>query len=198
MKKAILLATLGLSYLFTDAQWKPKIQYGIKGGLNLATWAGENVTVIGDRKNRVSIHGGGLVNIAVIKNISVQPEMLFSAEGVRYENTAWADKQNLEYLNIPVLGMYSHPSGFFAETGPQIGFLLSAKIGKDGDSKSNKDEFKSTDFKWTFGMGYKIKSGMGVGVRYNLGLAEVYDRTNFQVKNRVFAMTVFYTFGVVK
>lgn len=198
MKKMILLAILGLSYFFADAQGKSKIQYGVKGGLNFATWGGENVNLIGDRKNRVSIHAGGLVNIPVTKNISIQPELLFSGEGVRYENTVWADKQNLTYLNIPVLGMYNHPSGFFAETGPQIGFLLSAKIEKDGDSGDNKDYFKSNDFKWAFGVGYKIRSGLGVGLRYNLGLAQVYDRTNFQVKNKVFAVMLFYTFSVVK
>ena len=76
--------------------------------------------------------------------------------------------------------------GFSIEAGPQIGFLLSAKVDweEDGDSGTEdiKDEVKGIDFGVNLGFGYKLDSGLNFGARYNLSLTELPD-TEFEEVN---------------
>jgi len=64
----------------------------------------------------------------------------------------------MDYVNIPVLFKYNNPGGFFAETGPQLGFLISAKAKSGSVSFDAKSNYKSTDFSWAIGAGYLISS----------------------------------------
>ena len=110
------------------------------------------------------------------------------------------DKASLhyDYLNIPVLIKYSHESGLFAETGPQAGFLLSAKGKSDGGTYDVKDGVQSFDFSWALGIGYKLHDiGLGIDVRYNLGLTNTIKNTfnGSSAKNGVFQIDLFYMFS---
>ena len=105
---------------------------------------------------------------------------------------------NQSYLNIPVLAKYQHSSGLYGETGPQLGFLLAANVKSGGTSQDVKSSYKSTDFSWAFGVGYKIPLiGAGIDARYNLGLSNIAaEQVNgYSVKNSVFQIGVFYLFG---
>jgi hypothetical protein len=86
--------------------------------------------------------------------------------------------------------------GFRIETGPQPGIMVAAHAKSGGNSVSVKDEFKSFDFSWVFGVGYIASSGLGVDARYNLGLSNIDDVSGGGTEhNRVFALGVFYQFN---
>jgi hypothetical protein len=103
-------------------------------------------------------------------------------------------KLKLNYINIPLLAQYMTLDGFRLQTGPQIGFLTSAKS-KVGDvERSVKDDLSSVDFSWTFGAGYLFPSGFGVDARYNHGISNISDDEIFEARNRVFQFGVFYQF----
>ncbi len=111
---------------------------------------------------------------------------MYSGQG--YAGEGADDLVALNYLNIPLMGKYYLTKGFSLETGPQIGFLLSAKD-KDTDVKG---AFNTVDFGVNFGLGYKLDNGLHFGVRYNLGLSDINSIDSFTDKNRVFQLSVGY------
>jgi Outer membrane protein beta-barrel domain len=104
------------------------------------------------------------------------------------------NKLNLNYINIPLLAQYMTLDGFRFETGPQIGFLTAAKS-KSGDVTVDvKDDLESVDISWAFGVGYLFPggSGWGVDLRYNHGITNISEDNDFEARNRVFQLGVFY------
>lgn len=116
----------------------------------------------------------------------------------------------LNYIQIPIMAKFYVSEGLSLEAGPQIGFLASAEVDSDstetslfdGSSVSTsstvdaKEIVKSVDFGLNFGLGYKLDSGLNFALRYNLGLSNIYDvsETDVKIKNRVFQLSVGYTF----
>jgi hypothetical protein len=185
MKKIFLLFVMAGSFAIAKAQ----VNIGVKGGLNVANIGGSDVE---DNKAKLGFHLGGLLNVPVAESFSVQPELVFSLQGVKYDGDA---KVNMSYLNIPILAKYTTKAGFFAETGPQLGFLLSAKSKVDGESGNVKDYFKKTDFSWALGIGYQSQSNIGVNARFNFGLSKLDADGEVKMFNRVFQVGLFYLLG---
>ena len=186
MKKLALVLTVFSATVFgANAQ----IQFGIKAGANFAT-----VSNFEGSKTMVNFNGGALVKIPLADALSLQPEVVYSGQGAKFDG----GKLALTYINIPVLVKYSLPVGVFFETGPQLGLRMSAKLKVDGqDDQDFKDATKSTDFSWAFGAGYMIPDiNLGVDVRYNLGLASINKESgDGSSKNGVFQVGVFYLLG---
>lgn len=195
MKKVFVLVAAVVLVSAVQAQ-KGSIKFGVKAGANFYKFSGDDAD-FGDvsPKIQVGIAGGGLVNIPVSDMFSVQPEVLFSMEGTKYEESGDKLMYKTNYINIPVLFQYNNASGFYAETGPQIGFLMSAKADDGSNSTDVKDSFKGTNFSWALGLGYKMKSGFGFGARYNLGLGNIVDESDIDIKLGGFHVGVFYLFG---
>src|SRR5262249_55046260 len=129
-----------------------------------------------------------LLKIHLTQAMSVQPEAVYSVQGLKGSD----GKLALNYINIPVLVTYTLPEGLFFQTGPQLGFLVSAKA-KDnsGNSEDLKPIFKSTDFAWVFGTGYLIPDiNLGFNARYNLGISSL-GKDGGSSKNSVFQIGIF-------
>lgn len=169
------------------------VEFGLKGGLNVSTVSVESPGAEVD--SRVSGHIGGLAHIHLSSMFALQPELTFSGQG--YKSKSDQDI-NLNYINLPVLLQYMAKSGFRIETGPQLGALISAKYKAPSINEDIKDNYKTLDVSWAFGAGYITKSGFGLDVRYNLGLAKINDNNLPDNKNRVFQAGVFYQFKAMK
>ncbi|MCV5968839.1 PorT family protein, partial [Lactococcus petauri] len=76
---------------------------------------------------------------------------------------------NLNYINVPLMLQFNK-SGFFAEAGPQVGFLVTGKVkttdGTNTEEMDVKDELNAIDFGVNLGAGYITNSGFGFGARY--------------------------------
>lgn len=194
MKKTFLILAFSGAFLATKAQ---DIKYGVKAGLNLANVAGD----VEGNKMKIGFNAGGFARISVTETISFQPELLLSTQGAKekgsYAGVSYEGKNNLTYLNIPLLAQYNTTSGFYGETGPQFGFLVSAKAKSDGEKVDIKDNLKTLDLSWAFGVGYLTQSNVGVNVRYNLGLSNIADAkgSDAKMRNSVFQAGVFYVLG---
>jgi hypothetical protein len=190
MKKVLLSFVLAASFFGATAQ----VQFGAKAGANLANVVGDDAE---EAKSKIGFNVGAFVEIPAGEKFSVKPELVYSLQGAKFEETGEDDvKFNLSYINIPVLAKYNIAEGFFAETGPQIGFLVSAKAKQgDADGVDIKDTFKGTDFSWALGLGYELPEGFGFNARYNLGLSKLPEDGDGKVKNGVFQVGVFYKFG---
>jgi len=199
MKKNIFLfpVLLLLSYFAkaqnTHTQSKSKVdvsspQLGIKAGVNIANMHVENNT---EYESRTGFYIGALAHIHIAEHFAVQPEVMYSAQGSELGTI----KGKYDYINVPVLLQYMTHNGFRLQTGPQVGFLVSAK-NKSGDLEVDvKDQLNTVDFAWSFGASYLSKVGLGLDARYNLGLTDILDDdANPEAKHRVWQIGVFYQF----
>jgi opacity protein-like surface antigen len=205
MKKIILAAVAVLVFGFVNAQ---KVQFGLKGGLNVAN---QDFSVDGfpSTSSRIGFHIGGFVEVKISDKLCIQPEVLYSTQGSKFDltvndggteyNTASIFK--LAYINIPVMFKYYVAKKISLEAGPQIGFLTSSKLyvtvlGKDV-SQNAKDLYESVDFGLNLGAGYDFTEKISAGVRYNFGLANIaknQEGDDSTIKNAVFSVSLGYKF----
>ncbi len=185
MKKLLgAISLFVMSHTLVQAQ---HTNFGIKGGYNSASIEVDNGT---DYDAISGLHIGGLAHIHVSPHFAVQPELVYSGQGGERPN----QKLKLGYINLPVLGQYMAGGGFRLQTGPQLGFLVSAEQ-KIGDIEVDVDDaYDSIDFSWVFGAGYLFSSGLGIDLRYNLGLSDISDGGNIDAMNRVVQLGLFYQF----
>ena len=182
-----------------------KTDFGLKGGINLANFSGDN-----DGSNAiVGLQVGFYSEFKVSDKFAIQPELLYSIQGASDEGTATIEgytvdfkgKFNLGYINLPVMAKYYTNEKFSIEFGPQIGFMTSAKLKTDftiletGQTGSSTDDakqfFKGVDFGLNFGLGYKISDKVGANLRYNAGLANIADTDDGStIKNSVFSLSL--------
>ncbi|CAC9974126.1 PorT family protein [Flavobacterium sp. WLB] len=200
MKKIMFTVTAVMAFAFSNAQ---EVKFGVKAGVNLTTLTGD----IEEASSKVGFHVGGFAEIKLSDKFSIQPEVLYSTQGAKekgefeFNGDVYDVEMNykLAYINVPVLAKYYVAEKFSLEAGPQIGFLVSAK-GKAtvlGNSEEDdiKDGFESIDFGVDFGAGYDFTENLSVGLRYNLGLANLAkDAEDYKINNSVFSLSVGYKF----
>lgn len=161
---------------------------GIKAGVNIADLHVEDGQ---DLNSIVSGHAGGLVHIHVSPHLAIQPELFLSGQGAEDDG----DKIKLIYLNLPVLFQYMAGNGFRLHTGPQLGVMLSAKEKIGNAEYEVNDSFENIDFGWVFGASYQFPgSGVGLDMRYTIGITDITESSTSDVQNRVFAFGLFYQF----
>lgn len=183
---------IAIAFFISTAAFAQKFEIGAKAGANISNFTGTDNWQNVKTKSLVGYHFGGFISFFMGNNFAVQPEVLFSSQGAKFESAAQTTNQKIYYVNIPVLLKFRTAGGFFIEAGPQIGF-------KTGQSSSNTDSLaKSSDFSVAGGLGYHSRTGLGLGVRYTAGISKTGDFTatngiNPDYKNGVLQLSVFYT-----
>jgi Outer membrane protein beta-barrel domain len=158
MKKIILSSAAVIMFGLTNAQ---EVKFGVKGGLNLS-----KVTNSSGGSSLVGSNIGGFAEIKLNEKFAIQPELLYSGQGVKDQD--FGDFR-MNYINVPVMAKYFIAEAFNIEAGPQIGFLVSAKmLGIDA-----KDGFKTLDFGMNLGAGYDFSKNLGINLRYCMGISGV-------------------------
>lgn len=205
MKRIILTAAAVFAFGLANAQ---EVEFGIKGGLNLANFEGDLEGL--EMKSKAGFHVGGFVAVKLSDKFTFQPEVMYSTQGAKADNiqqdvngTVYnADVDfNLAYVNVPLMLKYYAADKFNIEFGPQVGFLTAAKVKAtvDGISAEQdaKDQFESVDFGVNLGAGYDFTEKLSAGVRYNLGISNIAKTEpgdDSKVKNAVFSVSLGYKF----
>lgn len=161
------------SLLLTSFVIAAQAQFGVHAGINVSSLRGEDMSGF---KSKLGAHFGVSYQIPVSNGIAVQTEATYSSEGAKYTGGGDGDydvKYNFNYLNLAALFRYNFEGGFNLATGPQYGFITSAKLKSEGESMDFKDELKSGNFSWAFAAGYDLPMGFGLYARYNLGLSSI-------------------------
>ena len=190
MKKLFLLIFSTALVFTTHAQ----VEFGLKAGYTHSNFIYSG-SGLGDIGSRTNFNAGIFASIPFSKHFFLQPELVYSGQGIGATDSIPENIYN-NYLNVPVLIKYQHQSGLFAESGPQVGFLLNSEL-ETASMIDSKSSTKSTDFSWVFGLGYKIPTvNLGVDLRYNLGLTNIAKNNYYQgsAKNAVFQLDLFYQF----
>jgi hypothetical protein len=160
------LAAIAIGTVNVSAQ---SVTPGLKAGVNITNFTGGNFEDV-EKNALVGFHAGGFINFA-IGAFSIQPEVLVSTAGAKFEAAGETENIKLTYLTVPVIAKYRTTGGFYLEAGPQVGFKLGEDIGE-----STIDDFaKNLDLSICGGLGFQTKSGFGIGGRYVVGLSKVGD-----------------------
>ncbi|MFD0836837.1 porin family protein [Mariniflexile aquimaris] len=191
--KTILKCIFILSILLTTQAQAQKSNAGIKGGYNLAAVSFDGETETGQRH---AFHIGFYGESFMSESAALQIELLYSQQGYELKDSGGTFTQKLDYINLPLLLKLYPDESFFLEVGPQVGLAISHKEEFDSNFGlfDTSQEFEPQNFDWgmNFGAGFKTNSGVSLGVRYHLGLGNVYDDGN--PKNRVWQFSIGFDF----
>jgi opacity protein-like surface antigen len=162
MKKRLFITALSIFGILTsNAQDSGEFELGIGLGLNLA-----NVSTIDGQNNTSSLTS---FNAGVSGEYYFSDRWGFKAKLI-YDSKGWSDgfiiDENfntittdfkLNYVTLPVMANWHFGSNrnWYLNFGPYVGFLVNAEDSELG--LDLKDGFKSTDFGFAFGIGYKFE-----------------------------------------
>ncbi len=172
---------------------------GVKIGLNLANVGGDDVENEPDSKIGLAV--GGFFTYSLTDKIAIQPEIYYSQKGFKIEETELGMTVKvttaLNYLEIPILGVYSVSKDISVFAGPSIGLYMNGEMKAEmsgefmGESfnESETEEIKSEDitspeFGLVVGGAYSFGK-ISIGARYSMGLTNMPDEKDVNIKNKV-------------
>ena len=189
MTKNILL--LFFTFFFSLNVYSQKFELGLKGGVNSAT---QKLNTIQGVESITGYHLGAFTYIKLPLIFGIQVEVQYSTQGGKFELSQVVNKNNLSYLNIPVL-IRSDFGPFNFHFGPQFGLLTEANLSLNGIKNDIKDQLSDRDFSIVAGIGLRLPARLGVSLRYVKGLKNVSDSSiiNEETKNTMFQLSLKYS-----
>lgn len=171
------IAVVGFSAVGMAQQ---QVKFGPKAGVNFA-----NLSGMDNSEMLTGFHVGAVAEIKFNDKFSVQPEVVYSAQGVKHKGSG-EGKQHNDYINVPIMAKYYIVDGFSVEAGPQVGFLMKSEAKGGNTTVDTKDFYKSVDFGLGLGLSYDLPMGFFVNARYNLGLS----KANEDFKSEIGGVTI--------
>lgn len=204
MKKTLAIVIMGL--LTAGGQvYGQNFQWGVKGGGNLSTFMGSGNQYYSSFSMQAGWNAGIFTNFFLGSHFAIAPELLFTREGAKINTTSSQNTVSVgtnsshfrvDYLSLPVMAKFRFDGGFFIETGPEFSINISNSHWQD---QSVRDLTNNAEFGWGAGVGYQSPIGLGIGLRYNLGITKV-DNTSqagwndVSLRNSGFMLDLFWAF----
>lgn len=163
MKRSGLFLLLSITAHCLAAQ----VQLGVKGGLNISDVVINNSydpDVEPAFQMKPGFHAGIFLSADGDEQFGFAAELIYSSKGVRALNVI-----NLHYVAIPLLLRYHFHEKFFAEVGPEIGYLVNANS-RYGNLNATWDN--KLDIGLDGGLQYRLGK-INCGVRFNAGFSSV-------------------------
>ncbi|MDF2834310.1 MULTISPECIES: porin family protein [Chryseobacterium] len=216
MKKLILgIAVLSTSLAFaqttTTTTTRPMsssdVRFGIKAGMNVSSLS-KNET-LEDQGSKIGFNAGVFANIPVAESFSIQPEVLYSQYGDKYDYVVAGNRysyaNHLDYVTVPVMFQYNFIPNLYVEAGPEFGFMVSAKNKAKNETNNDvlaesgnyKDNFNTFNVGIGLGAGYYFTDNIGITARYVAGVTDIAkDRpaNSDAVRNNAFQVGLAYKF----
>jgi len=173
-----------------------QIYFGIKGGVNMANLSVDPEPPV-DFETLMGIGGGVTLAFVISPGMTLDTDFLYMQKGAKYTFDLGLEDESVEYklkytylVINPMFRFTVQNEGMrpFFMAGPEIGFLLDAKMESDDSEEEGeegafdlKDYTKSTDFGINFGGGIEFPSGNSTiffEARYALGLTDIEDTSD--------------------
>jgi opacity protein-like surface antigen len=182
MKKLMLLALM-FTATVTSAQDK-LLSFGLKGGVNFANLRGDVETI--DFNTRSSYHFGATLEISLLENLSIQPEVLYSVQGSNVDSALGnVDDVEFKYITVPIMAKFYVTENLSLDVGPQFAFMTDNNL-------EDTLETESFDFSVGAGITYNIGSHLFLQGRYMAGLTDASKEA--EIKNSVFQISAGFKF----
>mgnify|MGYP003627354696 FL=1 len=200
MKKTLLIISLTILTI-TTVKSQEKIQFGVLGSVNFTSMTSNDL--LNKEEYKTGFQIGALVEIPFGKKFSLQPEILYSTQGVKGIVPLYYDvipgapapepvfgEYTLDYIKIPVLAKIYLIKNFSLEIGPSFNFLINDEF--KYNSITYTDLTKSFEFGGVIGLSYKIKSRFIVNAKYFSGFSDVSKSDFAKPKNYGFSIGIGY------
>jgi len=201
MKKRIQL--FAVAVLFA-AGAQAQTEFGLKAGVNFASYSYAHSANTADMKPRTSFHITGYLDTRISDGVYLYPEVSLQGKGGKWieasERGGAEIIQSVMWLDLPInvigkvpVGPFGHA---FAGAGPYMGFSMNGE-NKYADGSTSaviiyKDNaMKNFDYGINFLAGLKWGKRFSLNANYRVGLVNiVYDTYKWSdnVKNRVFSL----------
>ena len=174
---------------------------GIAAGINSSTLGGGDVE---DASRRTGFIGGIFLVAPLAPGFAIQPELLYSMKGAKFEDASEGITGTLkmDYVEVPLLLRFDLSSSGgvrpFIYAGPAISFKASCKAEVEGQGQSASvdcNEFEGNAAIKTVDYGAVVGGGLAfdmagrmftLGARYNQGMAKISDEST--TKHRVISV----------
>lgn len=189
MKRLLQVAAIFIAV--NMAAQERNLEFGLKGGLNYATYRIPDA-IVDVHNGKFGFYLGGFATIGISEKFKAKPELLFALQGSRLvikdiEIREAADelpkvgdlKKNInEYtIALPIMGQYLINEKFYIEAGPQLGFIISTKekliTSPTDDPKFNAPSTTDPDnfdAGLAFGLGLNLSPSLALNARYYYGI----------------------------
>ncbi len=172
------------------------VKKGIKAGLNITSSSGNLVET--EYKNGFT--GGLFLCTAISRKLFIQPELLFSAKGYKFEAEFFDGKVTFNYIELPIIIKV----WIFRQTlknshlylGPVVSYNISATYKTtiyDSRLTGDIENINKLDYGLIFGCNWGFSDNIFIDLRYNLSLND-WDSINKGYKHRVISIILNYIF----
>ncbi len=187
----------------------------IRGGVNFANISNNDNGSYDDSKMLTSFQAGVIGDFNLTSFLAIQPGLLYTGKGIKFENADQEITFSPKYLEVPVNLVFKTPTGaakFFVGAGPYVAMGIGGKWKGEGlidfesdieysddnpltDEEEDAGVFKTKRFDYGFNglIGFEI-SKLVISANYGLGLAKLQsgstntgDQNN---KHRVLSLTL--------
>lgn len=201
-----------ISLVFGDKLNSDKIEFGLDGGLNMASLSGIDPSSSANNFNLGFYFDFKLKNPSWMIHTGVIVKSTMGADGIAVYSlndealdssfVGGSVERRLGYFNVPILMKYKFSDKFFAEAGPMLGLMAKSKDVFEKELSDREDLsyerkirnlYHPLDAGLMFGVGYRLMggNGMNLGIRYYEGLVDVeIDDIAADTRNRSLYFTV--------
>lgn len=200
MKKTLLIIMLTFLVIST-VKSQEKIQFGILGGVNFTNMTSNDL--LNNEEYRTGFQVGAIIEIPFGDKFSLQPEVLYSTQGVKgivpllytpYPGAPNPEpvfgENKLDYIKIPILAKIYLIKYFSLEIGPSFSFLIKDEF--KYNSITQTDLTKNFEFGGVIGLSYKIKSRFIANAKYFNGFSDISKSDFEKPKNYGFSIGIGY------
>jgi len=193
--KKIVIAFVCMIMATGAAMAQKSFTFGPKIGVDYTHFWGKDTYHDGQLNYQI----GAFFEYRITDKFSVAPEVVFAAQGGRDEmksvnlliDDEWVPvtdyklKDNINYINVPVMLKYYVVPELSIDFGPQIAYCVYSKYTeeykyedngvKNKETYDQKEETKDLEFAVGLGLTYNIAKDVFVQGRYTLGITNVFD-----------------------
>jgi len=179
MKKIIWILFIVIGFLEIQAQ--KKARFGLKSGWNISDISNLN----SEKQNNFYV--GGFVAIKLSKQFTLQPELNYSRQGAKLNDTNldFLDEVEINYLSLSILAKVYIAKGLHLDFGQYLDVDVD-------DNLVHSDHFlylPHFDLGFIGGIGIDFLQNFTLEARYKFGLIDVYDINSndpyyYQIENK--------------
>lgn len=171
--------------------------FGIVGGVNFATFSGDDA---GDAGHRTGLLLGGFAAIPLGNVLTFRPEVVYTQKGATFETAGVEQGLQLDYIEVPILLRIGVPvgMGLHALAGPTMAFELSCSSDLEGGGVDVSGDCGDDEDRKSFLVGFQAGAGVDLPLgatvlsldgRYTFDLESFLDEAAGDLSNRVWSVT---------
>jgi hypothetical protein len=196
------------SFKAKDDTLKPRISFGLKGGINLNSVLREKYFAFDYETGMATLgeHLGMYMSIALSDKMSVIPEIQFIKKGYALMSPGYNGQNaarstiGLYYIELPIILSYAVSKFVSIDAGPVFGerVLTTEKINYPIEPRKDFYNTNNSEFGFTAGLCFNVYERLSAGCRYYRGMtniSNIYDKYYTSEYNQNFQISTYYRLG---